>query len=411
MGMTMRRIWDGYNSLDERSPYLRMGLLTLIMLIFLAQDINVKPEPGSEYVQEGVIGVILGLLQVLPIIFVRKYPFLALIIIFTAFVGHNLLDYQVLWVAQFSSMLAFFLTINQSSDYRSLVASGMTFSVIMGVFGILREDLDAMIALVLLFAAVWMAGNLARSRYRRLEAASQVIADLSDGQERVSREAVADERARIARELHDVLGHTLNLIVIQAGAAQRVFEKTPEKALDNLNSIESTGRQALSDVDRLLGILRDSDDSGNQKSPSLEARPSLSRLSSLVEEMNSTDQPIELNISGTPTTIAPSTDLSAYRVVQEALTNVMIHAAGSKARVDLKFSEKYLAVTVSNDDSGSEKLEARKGGGSGIVGMRERTALFGGTFEAGSTDDGGWRVHATFPISSTKREADIEEEA
>ncbi len=400
---SIEAIWNRYRALDERIAYLRTGLITLFMLFFLALDINVKPEPGSEFVQEGALGLVLALLQVLPIIFARKYPLLMLAIILAAFIAHSALEHQVLWVAQFSAMFTLFLATSQASERRSLVAGGMTFAVIVIVFAIVRKDANSAIALTILFGAVWMVGNVVRSRHRRLEIASRVIADLSEEQVRVSREAVVDERARIARELHDILGHTLNLIVIQAGAAQRVFGKTPEKALDNLSSIESTGRQALSDVDRLLGILRDPDDPSNSRSPSLEARPSISRLNSLVEEMGATGQPVELIISGTPTSISPSTDLSAYRIVQEALTNVMTHAAGSKTRVDIEYSEEILAVTITNDSTGVDKLEGRKGGGSGVVGMRERTALFGGEFDAGSTDDGGWRVHATFPVGQTRR--------
>lgn len=160
----------------------------------------------------------------------------------------------------------------------------------------------------------------------------------------MAREAVQDERARIARDLHDVLGHTLNLVVIQAGAAQRVFETSPEKALEAMESIEATSRQALSDVDRMLGILRDPDD-GAGIGPSLNARPSMSRLDSLVDELRSTGQPVDLVVSGIPARLAPSIDLSAYRVVQEALTNVMTHAAGAKTRVTVEYSEDLLAVT------------------------------------------------------------------
>jgi len=113
----------------------------------------------------------------------------------------------------------------------------------------------------------------------------------------------------------------------------------------------------------------------------------------------STGQSIELTISGNESKLAASTDLTAYRVVQEALTNVMTHAAGSKARVEIDYGASQLEVTITNDGSGIDKLADRKSGGRGIVGMRERTALFGGEFEAGSIDDGGWRVNATFPIS------------
>lgn len=227
-----------------------------------------------------------------------------------------------------------------------------------------------------------------------------IISDLTERKqaEQSLRElAVLGERNRLARELHDVLGHALNLVVIQAGAAQRVFDSSPEKALDAMVSIESHGRQALSDVDRMLGILREADN-GAETAPSLEARPSMSRIGSLVDEISATGQSVELNMAGTPSTLAPSIDLSAYRVVQEALTNVMTHAAGAKARVEIEYSEAFFKVTVTNDGSGVDKLVGRKSGGRGIIGMRERTAMFGGEFEAAPTDEGGWRVHATFPI-------------
>jgi len=106
-------------------------------------------------------------------------------------------------------------------------------------------------------------------------------------------------------------------------------------------------------------------------------------------------------MSGTPAALAPSTDLSAYRVVQEALTNVMTHAAGATAHVEVEYEEESLSVSITNDNSGIDQTAGRTSGGRGIIGMRERTALFGGTFEAGQTDDGGWRVHATFSTSST----------
>ncbi len=123
----------------------------------------------------------------------------------------------------------------------------------------------------------------------------------------------------------------------------------------------------------------------------------MSRLGSLVDELRSTGQPVDLVVSGIPARLAPSIDLSAYRVVQEALTNVMTHAAGAKARVEVEYAEDLLSVTVTNDGSGVDKVTGRTSGGRGIVGMRERTALFGGEFQAARTDDGGWRVHATFP--------------
>ncbi len=386
-----------YHALHHRNLYVTPGLAVLFFTFFLVLDLRIEPAPDSGFEQENTIGVLLALAQVLPLLFLRKAPLATLMVIFVAFVAHSALDHQVLWVAEFSTLIGLYQVTSATDDRQSLFAGVVCFGVIVTVFAIIREDLDSAIALTLLFAAVWIVGNVVRSRRGRLQIAEQTVAELSEDQARATREAVQDERARITRELHDVLGHTLNLVVIQAGAAQRVFEASPGKALDALMSIETTSRQALSDVDRMLGILRDPDDT-TAAGPSLEARPSMSRLGSLVDELRSTGQPVDLVVSGVPARLAPSIDLSAYRVVQEALTNVMTHAAGAKARVEVEYSEDLLAVTVTNDGSGVDKATGRTSGGRGIVGMRERTALFGGEFQAARTDDGGWRVHATFPI-------------
>lgn len=238
-----------------------------------------------------------------------------------------------------------------------------------------------------------------------------IISDLAErkaAEQTLQELAIVGERNRLARELHDVLGHTLNLVVIQASVAQRVFDSSPEKTLEAVRSIESNGRQALSDVDRMLGILRGPSDS-EESAPSFDARPSVDQIDALLDDLRSAGQQVELIVSGIPGSLAHSIDLSAYRVIQEAMTNVMTHASGSKAQVEIEYSEDQLRVTVTNDSSGTETLVARTSGGRGIVGMRERTLLFGGEFEAGpieggedfysNTDaSGGWRVHATFPF-------------
>ncbi len=391
---SLSSIWRRYRDRDNRSYYLTPGLITMFLMVFLVMDLRIEPTPESGFEQEGALGVILGIAQVVPVLFMRRAPSAALIVVYAAFFAHSVLGYDLLWVAQFTSLIGLYQVTSATDDRQSLFAGVMSFGIIITVFGIIREDLDSAIVLSMLFAAVWIVGNIVRSRRARLEIAELTVAELSEDRERATREAITDERVRIARELHDVLGHTLNLVVIQAGAAQRVFKTSPEKALDNLKSIESTSRQALSDVDRMLGILRDPDD----KTPSLKARPSMSRLGSLVEDLRTTDQPVDLVVRGTPVTLAPSVDLSAYRVVQEALTNVMTHAAGAKVEVDVEYSKDFLAVTVTNDSSGVDQLADRASGGRGVVGMRERTMLFGGKFEAGRTDAAGWRVHATFPI-------------
>ena len=392
------RLLHSYHRWDQKYPYLSPGIVTLIFLAFMIMDLMMKPSPENGHVQEDAVGIFLAMLQVLPVIFFRRAPMAALAVIHFGFIAHALTDSALLWVVQFTTLGGMFVVTSSTDDRQSIAAGLLSAATIIFVFGVITESIDNTVALLLLFSAVWIAGNIIRARKNRLEAAELTVVELEEDQERTARQAVADERARIARELHDVLGHTLNLVVIQAGAAQRVYNSSPEKALEAVKSIESTSRQALSDVDRMLGILRDPDEAASH-APSLEARPSLSRIDSLVSELSTTGQSIELSITGNVTNLAPSTDLTAFRVVQEALTNVMTHASGSEVQVEISYGDTELEVTVTNDGSGTDTLVGRKSGGRGIVGMRERTAMFGGKFEAGKSGEGGWRVNATFPIN------------
>lgn len=360
-------------------------------------DLQVEPPADSGFDQEDSLGVLLAMAQVLPMVLFKKAPLAALTAIFVAFVAHGALNHDTPWVVQFTTFIGVYVVASTTDDRQSIIAGLLTFIAIVVVFGLVQAEPENTVALVLLFGAVWVAGNIVRSRRSRLAVAELTLAELSEEQERTAREAVRAERSRIARELHDVLGHTLNLVVVQAGAAQRVYKSSPEEALETVKSIETTSRQALYDVDRMLGILRDPDDT--ESAASLEARPSLSRLNTLIDEISATGQPIELAITGDVTSLPPSTDLTAYRVVQEALTNVMVHAAGSNARVDIVYGQTELEAVVTNDASGRDTLSGRKSGGRGTVGMRERTNMFGGEFDSGKADNGGWRVRATFPIN------------
>jgi signal transduction histidine kinase len=206
-----------------------------------------------------------------------------------------------------------------------------------------------------------------------------------------TRTAVADERARIARELHDVVAHSVGTIVVQAGAERLALGDESERTRDVLLTIETTGRQALVEMRRLLDMLR-RDDAGVALTP----QPSLTHVERLLDQVREAGLPVDLEVDGEPVRLPPGVDLSAYRIVQEALTNALKHAGAARARVVIRYAGQYVELEVL-DDGGGPAL-AGVSGGHGIVGMRERVAIFGGVLETGARDAGGYAVRARLPL-------------
>ncbi|ADB48793.1 integral membrane sensor signal transduction histidine kinase [Conexibacter woesei DSM 14684] len=235
-------------------------------------------------------------------------------------------------------------------------------------------------------AAAWGTGELRRVRVVR--------------QQEASRAAVAQEQARIARELHDVIAHSVSVIVVQATAADHVFDERPDRARAALRAIEATGRETLAELRRLLPALRPfdaDDDTGGA---------SLARLDELVARVRATGLAVTVRRDGPPSPLPAPVDLSAYRIVQEALTNTLRHAGATHAEVALRWEPSALELDVRDDGCGDDAGAAgagrtdggRAGGGRGTSGMRERAELLGGTLEAGPGPDGGYRVHARLPL-------------
>jgi signal transduction histidine kinase len=207
-----------------------------------------------------------------------------------------------------------------------------------------------------------------------------------------AREAVADERARIARELHDVVAHDVSVMVVQAQGAARVLEGEQPQVRQALAAIEATGREAVDEMRRLLGVLRRSDDE-----LAVAPQPSLGQLEALVAGVRDAGLPVELEVVGEPRTLPPGVDLSAYRIVQEALTNALKHAGPARARVVVRYEADAVALEVSDDGPG---VAEAVGTGHGLVGMRERVALYGGDLEAGESREGGWALRARLPLGA-----------
>jgi len=240
---------------------------------------------------------------------------------------------------------------------------------------------DALFAMAVA-AGVWALGEAARNRR----------AAIAEG----SRRAAGEEQARIARELHDVIAHSVSVIVVQAAAADDVFDEHPDQARAALRSIESAGRDALGELRRLLAPV-----APGAASDAPPPQPGLDRLGELVEPLRAAGLAVMVRREGADAAAAvpAGVDLCAYRIVQEALTNTLRHAGASRAEVTIRSLPGMLEIDV-RDDGRALVAPAADGGGRGIAGMRERAAMLGGTLEAGPPPGGGFRVHATLPLEA-----------
>jgi signal transduction histidine kinase len=259
-------------------------------------------------------------------------------------------------------------------------------------------DFEGIVFASLLFGVPWVVGRMMRvSRQRQalLEEQAVLLERQRDEQARI---AVADERQRIARELHDVVAHAISVVVLQARGGRRVIDTEPEAAREAFDAIESTSSQALGEMRRLLGLLRSDDDD------TLLPQPSLTRIDELAADLRASGLPVEVALEGEPGVLPPGVDVSAYRIVQEALTNALKHAGPTRARVRIEYADDSVLVEVTDDGVGDGAVNGSRppGSGHGLVGMRERVAIVGGELTAGPRSTGGYTVSARLPYAAER---------
>jgi signal transduction histidine kinase len=241
-------------------------------------------------------------------------------------------------------------------------------------------------------AAAWATGRSVRS-WRHKSAALEVAnRELAGQRELQAQAAVTVERGRIARELHDVIAHNVSMMVVQAGAAARVLEGDQPHVRNALEAIAATGRQTVDEMRTLLGVLRSGDEPG-----SLAPQPGLAGLEQLVRGIREAGLPVTLRIEGTPCPLPQAVDLSAFRIVQEALTNALKHAGPARAEVTVRYLDRAVELEIADTGTG---IPAGRGAGHGLIGMRERVAMFGGELETGRPGSGGFTVRARLPLPS-----------
>ena len=243
----------------------------------------------------------------------------------------------------------------------------------------------------LLFAIGWLTGFALRERAEQAEAAEVRAARAERERETAARLAVAEERARIARELHDIVAHAVSVMVLQVGAVRHRLPEELDEDRDALNDVERAGRTALTEMRRLLAAMRTDDDEAE-----LAPQPGLDGLSSLVEEVGRAGLPVRLHVEGERRPLPRAIDLSAYRIVQEGLTNALKHARASAADVTVRYRPDELQLEVRDDGSGTA---ASDGLGHGLVGIRERVKIYGGEMSAGTANGGGFVLSTRLPIT------------
>jgi signal transduction histidine kinase len=377
----------------------------------------VFPDPRVELADQtsGWEWVGLALLLVLvaaPLAFRRRYPLSTLwVVLLTATMVADdpdalRLSFYVCVIAAYSAAVY--------SPYRvlallSLPVTALLMSELQGdaaepAFGGAINAVPAGVVPFLILAPIAVAAWGLRTLQARADAEQAHVVALQRERAEAVRRAAEEERARIARELHDVVTHNVSVMVIQAGAARQVMEASPQQAREALLSVEASGRAAMTELRHVMGLL-----TADGETLDLAPQPGMAELESLVGRVRASGLPVELVVTGAPDTPMPDgVVLAGYRVVQEALTNAVKHAAGSSATVRVDYGSDRLSIEVT-DTGGTRPPTADAGSGRGLVGLRERLALYSGTLDAGPRIRGGYRLHAVMPLAPAAVVADPQE--
>jgi signal transduction histidine kinase len=345
-----------------------------------------------------VLTWLLAVLICAPILTHRRFPGASVAVCLAAVVVYATGRYVA-----YPGLAVFVLTFDIALHSRERVAVATLFAsaVVIGVAVEFQPNGVAILATYieseLGVGLAWLAGwNLRRRRARWAELQARAER-LEREQEEQARRAVTEERLRIARELHDVIAHSMSVIAVQSGVGHHVIDTQPAEARQALAAIEATSRSALTEMRRLLGVLRQEGEPRGSLTPA----PGLGDLSLLLRQVQDAGLKVWVSVDGEREAVPPGIDLSAYRIVQEALTNVIKHAATPEARVTISYRPGSLTVEVASQGPGAPG-KGDDGSGHGLIGMRERVAVFGGEFAAGPGADGGFRVRARFPVTEVR---------
>ena len=375
-------------------PFAADSLLALLLAGVSLIPLWVGQDSAPSPVAVGMV-----LLINLPLAWRRRYPLVVGPLVALASIAYGVAPYPDLGVpVPLGALVAFYTTMAYCSRRTATLIAIGACSVALGGMLLPVTDADPVdfAFAALLLGSTWAIGDSARSRRAYTAELEERAARLERERELEASRAAAEERARIARELHDVVAHHVSMMVVQAESGPVAVERDPATAARAFDAIGATGRQALGEMRRLLGVLRPGDD----RAASLEPQPGLQQLPALVEQVRHAGLEAKLEVEGEPRPLPPGMDLSAYRIVQEALTNAVRHAGPGTARVLVHYGDDQIRLEVRDDGMGAHPGGNGNHAGHGLVGMRERVHLYGGELTAGPHPDGGFTVSARLPLSS-----------
>ena len=372
----------------QRHPFAGDAALAAALAGIVLSDIWTS---ADYYTASQAIYVPAALLMTLPLAWRRKAPLPVAAVVMGALVFESLAvgsaptpDYQLV------GWLIAIYTVAAHCGRRAALAGG----AISLAAGLIWMGVDDFFFPVVVFGGAWLAGRLVRQRDVHAQVMEERSAALAREREANARATAAEERARIARELHDVLSHSVSVMVVQAGAERMALGSERSATAEALEAIERTGRQALAEMRRLLGMLRLGDEP-----PAHAPQPTLADLDALVSQVREAGVPVEVHVEGEPVLLPPGVAVSAYRILQEALTNVLKHAGPAHARVIVRYGGRELELEIADDGRGPQDAAEA---GHGLVGMRERVALYDGHFDAGARNGGGFVVRVRLPLTATQ---------
>jgi signal transduction histidine kinase len=348
--------------------------------------------PKADYEPMDTLGVLLVLGGTVPFVFRRRAP-LAVLVVASACVallsglGHN---EGITPVFLYGAAV----TVGAACDLRTtFIGAGFVFVALLALllFGHSGFDAANFAANVAIFGSAFMFGVTIRSRRMRIVALEERTTAIEREREEEARRSLSEERLRIARELHDVVAHSMGVIAVQAGVGEHVIETDPASAKRSLQAISDVSRSTLAEIRHMLGVLREDGDAAATYTPA----PGLADLDRLTKELEGAGVPVVVSFTGSHREIPRGVDLSAYRIIQEALTNVLKHAGNARVSVTVNYEPGGLRLEIVDDGRGVNGRSS--GGGHGLVGMRERVAVYGGSLQSGPRVGGGYQVIAMLP--------------